>query len=111
MSGQCIVKVAEAKEPEKSQEKELDADFWKPDPLESSEKFESKVGIVLGVIKNFGVVASVITISIIGLRTMFGSIQEKSDYKEFIPKHLIGIIFLLACTVLPDIIYKIAMKF
>lgn len=111
MIGQCLVKVAEAKEPEKSQEKELDADFWKPDTPTKSEKFESKVGILLGVIKNFGIVISVITLAIIGLRAMFGSVQERSDYKESLPTHLIGVIILLACTVLPDIIYKIAINF
>lgn len=111
MSGQCLVKVAEAKEPEKSQEKELDADFWKPDAPTKSEKFESKVGILLGVIKNFGIVISVITLAIIGLRAMFGSVQERSDYKESLPTHLIGVIILLSCTVLPDIIYKIAINF
>lgn len=106
-----MVKIAEAKEPQKSQEKELDADFWKPESPQKSEKFESKVGILLGVIKNFGIVISVITLMIIGLRAMFGSVQERSDYKESLPTHLIGAIILLLCTVLPDIIYKIAINF
>lgn len=43
MSGQCLVKVAEAKEPEKSQEKELDANFWKPDPIPKVKNLNQKL--------------------------------------------------------------------
>ena len=42
---------------------------------------------------------------IIGLKTMIGSIEEKTQYKESLPGYLIGVFLLFASTTIPSIIY------
>ena len=66
-----------------------------------------KVGKITGFIRNLGIALSVISLMIIGLRTMFGSAEDKSQYKESLPGYLIGVIMVFSMTTLPDIIYQI----
>ena len=72
--------------------------------------FTNKVDIILSAIKNLGIVASVISITIIGIRFMFGSVQEKAEFKQVLPGYLIGTFLVFAVTVIPDIIFEIAQK-
>lgn len=92
--------------------KPIDPDSWKPDkPDQNSEEFNKKIGKLLGAIQNYGIITSVTSLMIIGLRTMYGSIEEKSHYKELFPTFLIGVFILLSCTTIPNIIYQVASKF
>lgn len=86
---------------------EVNPDKWKPDPVESNKDFNDIIGKILGSIRNIGTVVSVIALMIIGLRTMYGSIEEKSHYKELLPTFLIGVFILFASTTIPDIIYRV----
>lgn len=65
----------------------------------------NKAGKILGFIRATGIVASVIALMIIGLKTMLGSLEEKSQYKESLPGYLIGVFLLFATTTIPSIIY------
>lgn len=85
----------------------VNPDKWKPDPVESNKDFNDIIGKILGAIRNTGTVVSVIALMIIGLRTMYGSIEEKSHYKELLPTFLIGVFILFASTTIPDIIYRV----
>lgn len=64
-------------------------------------------GKVLGVIRNVGIIAAVIILSIIGLKYMVGSLDEKANYKENFRVYIIGCALLVACTTIPSIIYSI----
>ena len=90
----------------------IDPNSWKPDnPDQNSDTFNKMVGKILGALQNFGIIASVISLMIIGLRTMYGSLEDKSHYKELLPTFFIGVFILLSCTTIPNIIYQIASKF
>lgn len=67
-------------------------------------------GKVLGIVRNCGVIVSVIALSIIGLRYMFGSLDEKANYKENMVPYIVGCALVAACTIIPSIIYSIATK-
>lgn len=54
------------------------------------------VGVVLGVVQAAGVTIAVITLSVIGIRYMLGSTQEKVEYKKSMIPYLIGAILLFA---------------
>ena len=56
---------------------------------------------------NIGIIVSVISLMLIGLRTMFGSLEDKSHYKEVLPTFVIGVFIFLSCTTIPEMIYKI----
>lgn len=81
-------------------------DMYKPGTA-SSTKVQGKVGPILGIVRNIGIVLSVIFLMIIGVQAMLGSAEERADYKKRLPKYLIGVIVLLAGSVIPQLIYNV----
>ena len=73
----------------------------------TSKKIQGKVGPILGAIRNVGIVLSVIFLMIIGVQAMLGSAEERADYKKRLPKYLIGVVVLLAGSVIPQLIYNV----
>ncbi len=65
-----------------------------------------KIGVVLGTIRNISVVVSVIALMIIGLKYIFGSVEEKANYKATLVPYVIGFVFAIAGTTLVDFIYN-----
>ena len=68
---------------------------------------KEKAEIVLGVIRTVGIVVSVISLMIIGIKTMTGSLEEKAEYKKALPGYVLGAVMVAAMTWLPSIIYNI----
>lgn len=66
----------------------------------------SKVGVILGAIRNISVVVSVIALMIIGLKYIFGSVEEKADYKKSMLPYVIGCILAAAGTTIVSFIYN-----
>ena len=62
-------------------------------------------GNILATIRTIGVLASVIVLSIIGVKYMFGSLQEKADYKQDLFTYVFGCLLLMMATTIPSIIY------
>ena len=71
------------------------------------EKLEKKAGVILGVVNVAGIIISVITIMLIGIKYMFGSIEEKAEYKKTATIYLIGAILVMGGTTIPNILYQI----
>lgn len=84
----------------------INPDDYNPGTVEIDDKANKKSGIVLGYIRNIGIVISIISLMIIGIRSMIGSSQEKSEYKESLGTFVIGVFILLACTTIPSLIYN-----
>lgn len=81
---------------------------WAPGEISQDEKeVAEKVGKILGIINIVGVVVSVITLMIIGIKYMFGSIEEKAEYKKTVMYYLIGAALIFSGTTIPNILYKI----
>lgn len=78
---------------------------WEPSVI-GSEKFEDKVGSILNVIQLLGIIISVITLSIIGIKFMLGSVEEKANYKQTMMPWLIGAVMIFSVTTLPSAIYE-----
>lgn len=74
---------------------------------DSSEKLEKKAGVILGVVNVAGIIISVITIMLIGIKYMFGSIEEKAEYKKTATIYLVGAILVMGGTTIPNILYQI----
>lgn len=68
----------------------------------------AKAGKILAYIRNIAVIAGVIVITILGVKYMTGSLEEKAEYKKsFIPL-IVGIIVIMAATVIATTIFSIA---
>ena len=82
-------------------------DWWEPTESEESELTE-KAGILLGVINVLGVVSAVIALVLLGMKYFLGSVQEKADLKNSLWLYILGIILLVACTTIPNIIFNVS---
>ena len=83
-------------------------DKYKPNVLttDDAQLVTDKVGIVLGAIRNTSVVVSVIALMIIGLKYIFGSVEEKANYKATLVPYVIGFALAIAGTTVVDFIYN-----
>ena len=79
---------------------------WQP-TIQDSTSLTNKVEPILGVIRVLGVVISVGTLAFIGIRFMYGSLEEKAKYKEQLIPWIIGATMIFAITTIPSIIYDL----
>ena len=87
----------------------IDPDDYEPGTLKQEElgRLPSITGNILATIKNIGIIIAVIILSIIGLKYIFGSLEEKAEYKENMTLYVIGCFLLAMATTIPSIIYDI----
>lgn len=82
--------------------------FYKPDVNNAdNEAIKTKANVILGIISAIGTVCSVIVVSAIGIRYMFGSVEEKAEYKKTAIAYLIGAFLLFSATTLPNMLYNL----
>ena len=87
-------------------------DWWKPtDPDIGESNYINKANIITTVIRNIGIVVSVIAIMIIGIREMTASAEEKSIIKQSMPGYILGAVMVGAISFLPSLIYNIVKNF
>ncbi len=65
----------------------------------------TKVGQIMGMIRNIAVIASVIILMILGVKFMLGSVEEKAEYKKAFMPLIIGIILVVAATSIAAFIF------
>ena len=76
-----------------------DPDAYKPGGINGSDTdiVASKAGVIFNTITTVGVITAVITIIVIGIKYMVGSVEEKAEYKKTMVPYLVGAI-MLVCT-------------
>lgn len=86
----------------------LNPDMYEPtDPTVNDAKtLTDKIGVVLGSIRNISVIISVISLMIIGLKYIFGSVEEKANYKATIFPYIIGVVLVASGTTIVSFIYN-----
>lgn len=62
---------------------------------------------LLGVIRNISVIASVVILAFIGLKIMFGSVEQKADYKKSLVPLAIGIIVVMSATTITSLVWRL----
>ena len=81
---------------------------FKPGKIESEKELSKRAGIIFGIINVIGVLTSVITLICLGIRYMFGSVEEKADYKKTFGMYLIGAFLVFSITTIPNILYQMS---
>lgn len=86
-----------------------DVNLYKPGGLNKSDsnKFEKKVGPILGVITNIGMLLSIIMPAILGIKYMLGSLEEKAEYKKDMIPYLVGAVLLFGICLIVKIVQSI----
>lgn len=83
-------------------------DYYYPKKLSPEEpEVQEKAGKILGYINNIGIVVSIITLVIIGIKYMLGSIEEKAEYKKTMIYYMLGALLLFSATTIPNILYRL----
>jgi len=85
-------------------------DYWSPN-IETNTEISKIAGRLIGVLQIVGSIISVIAVVIIGIKYLFGSIEEKVKYKETMMPYLVGCIMLFAISNITSILYKIGISF
>lgn len=81
---------------------------WKPtDDDEGGDILNQKMGPILNIIRNAGVIISVLTLSVIALKIMFSSVEGKAEYKQKLLPWAIGAFLVFSMTTIPSLIYDL----
>lgn len=92
---------------------EIDTDLYDPSQSPISDAsldwlvVKNNVQVVLGAIRNISVVVAVISLMIIGIKYIFGSVEEKANYKQTLVPYVIGILLITSGTVIVSAIFNI----
>ena len=62
-------------------------------------------GKIVGLIRTIAVIAGVILLSVLGVKYMLGSVEEKAEYKKSMMPLIIGIIVVMAATQITTMIF------
>lgn len=92
---------------------DIKPDEYKPEKITTQEggRAIEMTGKILRIVRTLGVVAAMVVLSIIGLKYMLASLDEKANYKENMIPYIVGCALLVLCTTLPSIIYSIVQKY
>ena len=80
-------------------------DYWKIYAPETPQSLSEKVDIIVSVVRYVGMIISVITLMVIGIKYMIGSVEERANYKRTIMPWVVGAILVFGITTIPTIIY------
>ncbi len=81
-------------------------DDYKPN-VTSDQDFKITLSVIVGIIRAFGIVVGVISLMIIGVKFLVGSVEEKAEYKKVIPGYVLGAIMVMAISLIPTLIYDV----
>ncbi len=82
-------------------------DYFGPNWKSSSTEFRRRSEIILGIIRAFGTVVSVVAFMVIGIKYIIGSVDERAEYKERMIPYIIGFIMLFTIPNIVGIIYDL----
>ena len=87
-----------------------DPDYYKPSTSiddADTQAITQKAGNIMNVIFVIGIVISVVSLIIIGIKYMVGSVEEKAEYKKTMIPYIVGICFIASASAVVKIIASI----
>lgn len=81
--------------------------YFKPNDLTNAGKVKTIGNTIIGGIQFLGSIISVIILIIIGIKFIYGSAEERAEYKESMKPYLIGALMLFSITNILAIISEI----
>lgn len=88
----------------------IDPNDYKPPTLTSDEAQPAmdKIKPIIGIITTIGIITSVATLVVLGIKYMVGSIEEKAEYKKSMIPYLIGAFLIFAISTVVTFIMNIS---
>lgn len=96
---------------EKNPMGQFNPESWAPEStteVTEADKLQRMGNIVIGTIRTIASILSVLVLIIIGIKYMFGSAEEKAEYKKTMLPYVIGAILVFGITNILSIVEKIA---
>ncbi len=92
--------------------KGIDTNYFEPDEPTVSDVGDAipLVEKIIGAITTIGIIISILSIIMIGIKYMTGSIEEKAEYKKAMIPYLIGCLFIFSISTIISIIYNLVSK-
>lgn len=69
-------------------------------------KISEFAGIIIRFLRNASIIITVLVITILGVKFMLGSVQEKAEYKKAFINIIIGVVFITLVTSIIDVIFS-----
>ena len=67
--------------------------------------------VIFGIVRTVGIILSVVTLMLLGIKYMIGSVEEKAEYKKTFGIYIIGALMVFAISTFIDVIYKFIKEF
>ena len=71
-------------------------------------KINNIVGIIISTLRNVSVIITVLVITILGIKYMIGSVQEKAEYKKTYINIILGVVLITMVTTIVKVIFEAA---
>ena len=86
---------------------------YKPEDLQTDDVsiVTEKANTIIDYIGIIGIIVTVVSLIVLGIKYMVGSIEEKADYKKSMIPYLVGVFMFFAVTQILLIIYKFVEQF
>ena len=78
----------------------IDPNDYKPEEITGADSIISKGATIINVIRTIGIIVTVVSLMIMGIKYMTGSIGEKADYKKSMIPYLIGVFIFFSLSVI-----------
>lgn len=75
---------------------------------EIPEKVTSIVGFIIKLLRNVSIILTVLVITVLGIKYMIGSVEQKADYKKAYVNIIIGVVLVTMVTSIIDVIFSAA---
>lgn len=62
-------------------------------------------------LSTIGIITAVITLMVLGIKYMVGSVSEKAEYKKTMIPYIVGAILIFASTTIVNVVYNLANSF
>ena len=85
----------------------IDPDNYKPTISNSPTTVNNMVSSITGTLSIIGTIVSVLTLAIMGIKYMVGSVEEKAEYKKTMIPYIIGAVMIFAITTVLNTIVKL----
>ncbi len=72
----------------------------------STESISNVGNSIVGIIQTIGIIISVITLIVLGIKYMMGSAEEKAEYKKTLLPYVIGAALIFAASVFAQLLYN-----
>ena len=88
----------------------INTDDYKKDNLENNTKTLGIVGTIINVIQMIGIIIALISVGLLGIKYMTGSVEQKAEYKKTMVPFVVGVGLITVTTTIVKIIYETASK-